>query len=36
MLIYVIDDEPFALKASEQVVKRAVPDAVRQSRQKEL
>ena len=27
MLIYVIDDEPFALKASEQVVRRAVPDA---------
>ena len=27
MLIYVIDDEPFALKASEQVIRRAVPDA---------
>ena len=27
MLIYIIDDEPFALKASEQVVRRAVPDA---------
>lgn len=27
MLIYIIDDEPIVLKASEQVVRRAVPDA---------
>lgn len=27
MLVYIIDDEPIALKASEQVVRRALPDA---------
>ena len=27
VLIYIIDDEPIILKASEQVVRRAVPDA---------
>ena len=27
VLIYIIDDEPIILKASEEVVRRAVPDA---------